>query len=138
MIMNYSLMFEDSAGSFRLTPPMNRCREEQGCTSCGTSKQDYREYIVSHLRAIEAMGFNTLRIVGLAIRIGDEKDALGNFTGSLVTNKYYQFGMQGKARPHCHKMTKTGLPVNTLEDFKRNGDLFAQLFTIIREENIPL
>jgi len=138
MIMNYSLLYEDSAGSLSITPPMNRCEKIQGCNSCGTSRQDYRNIIASHLNAIVVMGFNTIRIAGMAVYFDDEKDTEENGAGSLISNSYYKFGKLGSSKLHCHTYFKKGIPLNDKNDFKRQGDLFAQLFDIIREENIPL
>ena len=137
MMMNYTLLFEDSAGTYRITPPMNRCRDEGGCNSCGTTSLDYRAYIVSHLRTIEAMGFNVVRIVGLSMQY-NEGSGPEPGSGTLCTNRYYKFREKGKGNPHCHQQTKEGLTVLGREEFKRHGDLIAQLFDIIREENIPL
>jgi len=138
MIMNYSISYEDSAGSLRITSPMNQCEKIQGCNSCGVSRQDYRDKIASHLETIAVMGFNTLRIVGLTVRYDDQKDSEGDFTGNLISNSYYEFGKSGPNKLHCHKYNKKGISLNDMNDFKRQGDLFAQLFDIIREENIPL
>ncbi len=138
MMMNYPLSFEDSAGHYRLAPLMNLCRQEQGCLSCGVTAGQYREYIVDHLRTIQAMGFNTVRITGLSVYYDDGTDAEGNFNGTLATNKYYEFGKRGGHLPHCHVQTGQGLPVAGPEDFRRHGDLIAEVFNIIREERIPL
>ena len=74
----------------------------------------------------------------LSIRYDDEHDASGIFTGTLMTNKYYEFAKYGADMLHYHPQTKKGLPMSSEDEFERHANLIADLFDIIREEAIPL
>lgn len=138
MLINYSLLYEDSAGFYRVTTTMNQCTKVQGCNSCGISKNDYRKVISGQLRSIVNLGFNTIRLVGMAVNFQGEKNSEGRWSGTLATNSYYEFGTFGPKRLNCHKLNSKGVPLLGMEDYIRQGDLFEQVFEIIREEKLPL
>jgi hypothetical protein len=127
-------VIKDMNGEFHIAPHSQYCQKSncwKGAFSCGKDEVEWRKRIRKHLDTIAGMGFNTIRLNGLAIQ--GHYSISDSVVVDLVSNRYL---IQYSAKyPLCYLTNDTvRFPIKP-SSFARQGDLFEDFLQIVGEHN---
>ena len=127
-------IIKDLNGEFHIAPHSQYCQKSncwKGAFSCGENALEWKRKIRKHLDTIAAMGFNTIRLNGLAIR--GHYSIKDSDVVDLVSNRYLV--QYSSKNPLCYLTNDTVRFRIEPSTFARQGDLFEDFLQIVAEHN---
>ncbi len=127
-------IIKDLNGEFHIAPHSQYCQKSncwKGAFSCGKNEMEWKKKIRKHLDTIAAMGFNTIRLNGLAVQ--GHYNIRNSVVADLVSNRYLV--QYSSKNPLCYLTNDTVRFRIEPSAYARQGDLFEEFLQIVSEHN---